>query len=226
MRKYGHAVAMMLVVLATPELFSSYAVSGRMTNGTLYTGTLKVTPSGQIYKLDYCCDKLKGLAVEFRDFLTAAYIGDDGNGDLNIYQRSGDNWIGAYSDYGDGHLGAEVLSNGDAPALPDPRRRSGNPAGKYRISGTNPNGSTYTGEVEIKRWTDGFDVDRTIGSDETTGTGVSFNGAIAINIDRADQTGRAPIGIVGLFVPESNGFVGVWVKSGSDRLGAERWVRQ
>jgi hypothetical protein len=229
MRKCAVVAAAMLgglITTASADLVSSYSVSGRMVNGTSYTGSVNVAPSGQIYRFDYCCDKLKAVAIEYQDFLAAAYIGDDGNGDLNIYQRAGDAWVGVYSDYDTGRLGVEALYNGNAPDLPDPKQRSGNPAGKYRIAGTNPNGSTYSGEVEIKPWASAFDIDRTIGKDETTGTGVSLNGAIAFNIDRVDQTKRAPIGIVGLFVPEGKDFVGVWVKSGTDRLGAERWVRE
>jgi len=221
----------MLVALVTPafaDLFSSYSVTGRNNDGDSYDGTITFKPTGQVYQLDYCCDKETGLAVEYKNFLVVAYyITNNGTGSLNVYQRAGDAWVGIYSDYGDGRLDPEVYYNGNAPNLPDPNRaQSGNPAGKYRISGTNPDGSNYTGEVEITPWNKAFDIDRTIGKNETTGTGVSFNGALGINISGADQTGRAPIGVVGLFVPDGNGFLGVWVSSGSDKLGAERWVRE
>ena len=91
-------------------------------------------------------------------------------------------------------------------------------------AGTNPNGSTYTGEVEIKSWSDAFDVARKIGSDETSCTAVGFDGALVINVGKDNS--RVPIGVLGLFVPEGDGFVGVWVRAGTQRMGAERWARE
>jgi hypothetical protein len=228
MSKIAVAAAAMLAVLVTPvsaNLFSSYDVGGRSTDGASYTATVNFTPAGQIYRLVFCCDKFKGLAIEYQDFLASAYISDNEGGDLNIYRRAGDAWIGVFSDYSDRGLGAEVLYNNDAPDLPDLSwAKLRNPAGKYRLSGTNPNGATYTGEVEIKPWADAFDVLRTIDNEEISGTAVTFDGAIVTNVSRDDA--RAPIGVLGLFVPEGNGFVGVWAEAGGQRMGAERWVRE
>jgi hypothetical protein len=225
MSKTTLAAAVMVAILATPvcaDLFSSYAVKGRGTDGSTYGGKVNIKPTGQIYQLNFCCDKQTGLAVEYQDFLAAAYLTT-----LNIWKRDGDAWIGVFSDYNEGGLGAEVMSTHDVSVVLDANRgRSRKPIGTYRISGTNPNGSTYTGEVEIKAWADAFDVSRTIGDKQTTGTGVTFDGAIAINVTTGDDTPRATTGVVGLFVPEGNGFVGVWGRRGSDRLGAERWVRK
>jgi hypothetical protein len=68
------------------------------------------------------------------------------------------------------------------------------------------------------------DVDRTIDNEETTGTAVTFEGAIVINVSKDEY--RAPIGVLGLFAPEGSAFIGVWAKAGSQRMGAERWVRE
>jgi hypothetical protein len=46
-----------------------------------------------------------------------------------------------------------------------------------------------------------------------------------MNVPGANKS-RAKIGIVGLFVPEGNGCIGIWTKAGSQRIGAERWVRK
>jgi len=232
MSKTALAAAVMAAVLATPvcaDLFSSYAVKGRGSDGSTYEGKVEIKPEGQIYQLDFCCDKSTGFAVEHQDFLAAAYSFDNGNGDLNIWKRAGEVWVGVFSDYSDGSLGGEVMYNPNKDttvALDANRGRSRKPIGKYRISGTNPNGSTYTGEVEIGAWADAFDVSRTIGDVRWSGTGVTFDGAIAINVTVGDDLPRQAVGVVGLFVPEGNGFVGVWAKKGSDRMGAERWVRK
>jgi hypothetical protein len=219
-----------LVLLAEPgfgALNSSYDVSGRQNDGTAYTGTVKIAASGQVYRLDYCCERQFGVAIEYQDFLAVSYTNenDKNKGDLNLYRRTDNGWIGAYTDYTDGGLSVEVLSNkGDTPDVPDLRRaRSRKPIGKYRMSGTNPNGSTYTGEVEIGASADAFDVSRKIGRDEASGTAITFDGALAINVNGGDQPSTA---VVGLFVPEGNGFMGVWTKGGGQRLGAERWARE
>jgi hypothetical protein len=228
MSKTALAAAVALAVLATPvcaNLFSNYDVSGRGSDGSTYSGVVDIKPAGQTYRLDFCCAQFGGLGIEYQDFLAIAYFSKDNGGDLNIYKRAGGAWLGVFSDYGEGHLGAEVLYSGDAPDLPDIKRgKSRKPAGMYRISGTNPNGSTYTGDVEVKPWVDAFDIVRKAGSEELTGTAVTFDGALVINVSKDDN--RGPIGVLGLFVPDGNGFVGVWARAGSQQLGAERWVRE
>jgi Serpin (serine protease inhibitor) len=82
-------------------------------------------------------------------------------------------------------LGIEVLYDGDAPNLPNAKRsKSNNAIVNYQIAGTNPDGSTYTGEAEIKPWDAAIDVHRTIGNDEATGTAISFDGAFALALPR------------------------------------------
>jgi hypothetical protein len=228
MRKYALCAAATLTALVTPvfaDLVSSYVVSGRNADGSSYDGKITFTPAGQVYRLDYCCVQQSGFAIEYQNFLALAEIDSGGSGNLVIYKRSGDAWAGVFSQYNDSGLGVEVLYNGSAPDLPDAgRARSGSPAGKYRISGTNPDGSTYAGEVEVTSWAHAFDVDRTIGNAETTGTAVSFDGALAMNV--AKEGDRATPGVLGLFIPDGNGFLGIWAKAGGQRIGAERWVRK
>jgi hypothetical protein len=78
----------------------------------------------------------------------------------------------------------------------------------------------------VTRWGDAFDVDRTIGDEETTGTAVALGNAIAMNVTTGDDTPRAAFGVIGLFVKDGAGMLGVWVKSGNQKIGAERWVRK
>ena len=116
------------------------------------------------------------------------------------------------------------MYNGSTPPEVPKPRRAGKLSGKYQISGTNPDGSTYSGEADVSEAADKFDVARTIGNSDLHGTAVGLDGAFAINVNKNDY--RAPIGVLGLFVAEADGFVGVWVASRSQRLGAERWVRR
>jgi hypothetical protein len=232
MRKIAIASAMLLGVLCAPvlaDLSSRYTVSSRGPDRSAYTGAIRFTANGQVYRLEEASgeNKWTGLAIEFRDFLGMAEVSGDGGGFLALYKRAGDSWVGVWSGYdADEKLGAEVLYNGSAPDLPDAdRRRSGELVGKYQISGTNPDGKTYSGNVEVTPQKSFFDVDRTAGNEELSGTMLAFNSAFVINVNK-DTDKRAPIGVLGLFISEGNGFVGIWVQAGSQKLGAERWVRQ
>src|ERR1700730_4360438 len=229
MRMFVGAAALMLMALIMPvfaDVASSYSVTGLNDDGSSYSGDISFTATGQIYRVSFTSDDdLKGIAIEYKDYLVIAERGGDGGGDLGIYKRSGDAWIGVFSEYDEGNLGAEVLHNGVGPELPKPEHvRFGDPTGEYIISGTNPDGSTYTGEVEVTRWGDAFDVDRTIGDEETTGTAVAFGNAFAMNVTEGDDTPRAAFGVVGIFLKDGNGLLGVWAKPGSQKIGAERWV--
>lgn len=231
MCKFVGVAALLLSALITPvfaDLASSYSVNGMNDDGSTYTGDINFTATGQVYRVLFTSDNnLKGIAVEYKDYLVGAFRGSDGGGDLGIYKRSGDAWIGVFSEYDEGSLGAEVLHNGVGPELPKPEQvKFDDPSGEYIISGTNPDGSTYTGEVEVTRWGQAFDVDRTIGDEETTGTGVAFSDGFAMNVSVGDDTPRAAFGVIGIFVKDGTGFLGVWVKAGGQKLGAERWVRK
>jgi hypothetical protein len=155
MWKIASASAILLVVLAIPvlaNLSSRYALSGRSPDGSTYSGAIRFTPDGQVYHLEEVSgdNKWTGLAIENANFLALAEIDGENNGFLAIYKRAGDAWVGTFTGYGDDPLGVEVLYNGNAPDLPDgSRANSGKLAGKYRLSGTNPDGSAYGGEVEI-----------------------------------------------------------------------------
>jgi hypothetical protein len=223
------ALSLLLVApVALADLVSRYSVAGRNKDGTAYTGVIDFKPAGQVYRFDVTSGdggKMSGLAIEYEDFLALAAIARDGTGNLGIYRRAGSAWVGVFSTYEEGRLGTEVLYNGTTPDLPDPQRsKPGKPAGRYVISGTNPDGSTYRGEGEIEPWTASLAIRRTIGKEETAGTAVAFNGALAINVGKDDP--GAKIGLLGLLIPKDDGFLGVWSRPGSQRMGAERWVRK
>ena len=233
MRKISLLGVTVLVALAASpglaDLSARYSVAGRNTDGEDYTGTAAFAASGQIYHADFtdgAGSQTSGVAVEYENFLGLAVIARDGSGNLALYRRVDGGWAGIFTGYDGGDLAAEVLYNAHKPALANPKSKPAPVAGTYSIAGTNPDGSTYAGEVEITAGDGIFDVDRNIGKEETTGTAIVFNGALAMNVTVGDKTPRQKIGVVGVFVPGDNGFIGVWNKAGNDQLGAERWVRK
>jgi hypothetical protein len=232
MRRWIACTAAILVLLTTPvaaDLASRYTVRGKSSDGTEYAGVMTFAPAGQIYRMNYCCDKFTGLAIEYQDFLAIVAMGAESGGVLDLYRRIDNGWAGVVSTYADEPLGAEIIYNGDVSALPNVNPgKAGKLASKFRIAGTNPNGSTYSGAIELtaRSKSSTFDVDRTVGGSEATGTAVTLDGAIVINVSTDLDAAREKIDLVGLFVPEGNGFLGVWVKAGSQQLGAERWVHE
>jgi hypothetical protein len=212
------------------DLSSRYSIVGLNSDGQDYSGTAAFAASNQIYHADFIDSagiKTSGVAVEYENFLGIAAVARDGSGNLSLYRRADSGWAGIYTSYDDDdNLGSEVLYNGEKPGLPSTNAKTAAVAGTYSIAGTNPDGSTYSGEVEITLNGHEFGVDRTIGKEETTGTAIVFNGALAMNVTVGDDTPPAKIGVVGVFIPQDRGFIGVWNKVGNDRLGAERWVRK
>ena len=226
--------AILVAPVASPslaELSARYSVAGRNSDGQDYTGMVTFAASGQIYHTDFTDSagvETSGVAIEYENFLGLAAVARDGsgNGNLALYRRVDSDLAGIFTSYYSGDLAPEVLYNGQKPALANPKAKPAPVAGTYAIAGTNPNGSTYSGEVEITAADGFFDVDRNIGNEGTSGTAIVFNGALVMNVAKGDDTPRETIGVVGVFIPQDKGFIGVWNKAGNDRLGAERWVRK
>jgi hypothetical protein len=226
------AVAALVLLTATPsfaELISRYSIVGRNNDGSSYTGVALFKAAGQIYGCDFtdsAGNKTSGLAIEYESFLALAVNGAGGGGNLAIYKQVDDGWSGIFSGYNDNDLAAEALYSENAPALFNPNQTNNKVAGTYLLSGTNPDGSTYAGEVEITPGKGTFSVSRTINNRELTGTAIALRGALAMNISEGKDTPAAKIEVLGLFIPQDNGFLGIWVKAGNQRVGAERWVRK
>ena len=224
-----------LIAPAFGELASRYSVAGiNRDDGSTYVGVTTFTPAGQTYRVAYqnpgSGQGSNGYAIEYKDFLALAMKDNDGGGYLEILARVGDILTGVWTRYGDdGKLtGGDIFhQGGNAPVNVNfADATSDDPTGDYAISGTNPDGSTYTGSVKIERWGDCFNVTRKIGDEKTTGTAVAFKGGLVMNISVGDDTPREAFGVLGVFVKEGDGRLGIWAKAGNQKIGAERWVRK
>ncbi len=95
------------------------------------------------------------------------------------------------------------------------------PAGAYAISGSNPDGTTFSGEAAVER--DGDDRYRaswTVGSWRLEGVGLRYLNVLAVGFrDGGDMR-------LALYGEEGEGRLGVWARSGAQKMGSERWVRQ
>lgn len=95
------------------------------------------------------------------------------------------------------------------------------PAGRYRIDGTNPgSGSTYTGTVTVSRTGETWSVVWLVGNTRYVGTGIGDSNFIAVSYRAGNATGLA------LYGAEGGNWKGVWAYAGGQQIGTERWLRE
>jgi hypothetical protein len=92
--------------------------------------------------------------------------------------------------------------------------------GQYKVSGENPDGSTYRGSAAIEKTGDTYKVTRNIGGDRFIGTGIGSPEAIAVGYRSGSQTGIALIG------KEGDNYQVVWTYLNGRKLGAKKWTRE
>ncbi len=92
--------------------------------------------------------------------------------------------------------------------------------GQYKVSGENPDGSTYRGAAQVEKTGDTYKVTWKISGETFIGTGIGSPEAIAVGYRSGSQTGIALIGKDG----ESYGVV--WTYLNGRKLGTEKWTRE
>jgi hypothetical protein len=93
------------------------------------------------------------------------------------------------------------------------------PVGHYMVRGTNPNGSTYNGEVLVTRTGQTFRVVWRIGRQSFVGTGIASDETIAVSYQAG---GRAGIALYGRKF--SGRWEGVCTVAGSRETGTDVWI--
>ena len=92
------------------------------------------------------------------------------------------------------------------------------PVGRYSVRGTNPNGSAYSGSVQVTKTGDTYRVVWDIGGQTYSGTGIGNDDFIAVSYRAGNQTGIA------LYGRKSSGvWEGVWAYAGGREVGTDRW---
>ena len=92
--------------------------------------------------------------------------------------------------------------------------------GQYRVSGDNPDGSSYKGSAMIEKTGDTYKVTWIIGGERFIGTGIGSPEAIAVGYRSGSQTGIALIG------KEGESYQVVWTYLNGRKLGSEKWTRE
>ena len=95
------------------------------------------------------------------------------------------------------------------------------PAGTYRVEGTNPGGrGSYVGSVTVHRTGQTYNVTWTISGSQHVGTGIANNHSFTTSWSGASTGGTA------LYAPAGNNWTGIWTENGGQQIGTERWLRQ
>jgi hypothetical protein len=92
--------------------------------------------------------------------------------------------------------------------------------GQYKVSGENPDGSTYRGAATVEKTGDTYKVTWTVGGDRFIGTGIGSPEAIAVGYRSGSNTGIALIG------KEGENYQVVWTYLNGRKLGTEKWTRE
>jgi hypothetical protein len=95
------------------------------------------------------------------------------------------------------------------------------PAGRYRIEGTNPgNQSRYAGAVQVERTGQTYRVVWIVGKSRYVGTGIGSKEFLAVTYGTGAGNG------VALYAADGGNWKGLWSNLGGRALGSEIWTRE
>lgn len=90
--------------------------------------------------------------------------------------------------------------------------------GHFRVSGTMPDGSHYSGVVAVHLDSNIFHVVREINGKRETGTGIGYKNVLAVTYNSSGAT------ILALYTQDDAGqWTGTWTRADSNQIGSERW---
>jgi len=95
------------------------------------------------------------------------------------------------------------------------------PAGNYKVEGTNPGGgSTYHGTVSVTKTGETYRVIWVVAGTRYVGTGIGDKDFLAVSYKSGNDTGLA------LYGADGGNWAGVWTYAGGHQVGAEIWKRE
>ena len=214
------AAVVLMPAAALAEPAGQYQIDGLNTDQTAYAGTATVERTGDVYKADWNINgsQFAGTGIAYMNFFAVAYMAPNNTKGLFVSTLEGDALVGLSTNLTTGQGGAVVWHHQTVPPVPNiAAAASDNAVGHYLISGTRPDGSTYQGEVVVESVGGTYKVDWNIAGRRSSGMGIGFLNFVAVSYGVAKG--------VALFVKEGDGRLGVWVNEGSQKMGAERWIR-
>jgi hypothetical protein len=160
-----------------------------------------------------------GFGILNKDLLAATSTQKDWSGFL-LFGADGEGWAGPYAGLDGAIAGMERWDIGNQNAKPPkPPAMNAKIAGQYVMSGSNPDGSAYSGQVVVKRAGNLLQVVSIVGDDQRIGAGLTYRDGFAVLF--TDKENK----LLKLFKVDGGGLTGFWASDGSDQMGSESWVR-
>lgn len=173
----------------------TYTVSGKDPSGASYTGEMTLTAYGDGYRAvqTFGRETYRGVANDIGPGLAVAWQWADSNPSVSIYQiTNGTTLTGFWQDFGSRTEGQEtaVYSGRSNTVFPSVRNVTGrwDWAGSYSVDGTNPDGTTYRGIMNVSVFGDGYRITFVSGGVVWRGIANDLGNYLAIAYDQGDGT--------------------------------------
>lgn len=198
--------------------YSSYWFANPKSGGQ---ATVVVRQTGNTYHVDWGDNggAGAGFGILNKDLLAVTHAEKDWSGFL-LLGDDGESWVGPYAGLDGAVAGMERwdIANPNAKP-PKPPAMNAKIAGQYVMSGSNPDGSTYSGQIVVKRAGNLLQVVSVVGDEQRIGAGITHRDGFAVIF--TDKESK----LLKLFKVDGAGLTGFWASDGSAQMGSENWVR-
>ncbi|MDI1241796.1 MAG: hypothetical protein PSX80_07735 [bacterium] len=199
-----------LAPTSSKDISGNYTVTGQNEGGGgKYAGDLTITKRDEVYQFSWSSgDKTyDGVGVQGGNSVGVSFTeGDDGQGcGVILYQiKSDGNLDGKFGYWGINEAQTETATRTSGTDL----------EGGYNVRGSNPDGTSYEGKLNVKKQGAGYSFEWNTGN---TSTGFGIRGANMIAVG----FGGSKCGFVGYDVIADGSLQGKWGSAGSTDVGTE-----
>ncbi len=200
----------------------NYAVKGNNPDGSPYSGTMNIALFGDGYKItqNFSGSIYRAIASNVGDYLAAASV-NSGVPQVTLYRVSAPNTLSGYwQDYDNNQEGAEdaILGGRFFSFVPSaPVANTWNYAGTYSVRGNAPDGTTYTGAMQLSVYGSGYRASFSSGGQVWRGIGSYIGNYFAI----AWNAGGVASVTIYEGNPRNGEFNGVWQDYNNSKEGYE-----
>ena len=206
----------------------TYSVSGKGPTGELYQGTMTIAPQGDGYSMvqEYGSDVWRGVGNDIKDYLAGAYM-VSGIPSVSIYRVTGANTMtGFWQNFDNNVEGSEEATLSGSRTFSGvssaPSTQSWNFKGTYGVRGSNPDGTTYDGTMQLENFGNGYHAQFTSRGQVWRGIGTYLDDFVAI----AWQAGNTPMVSIFSGNPSTGSLQGFWLDFKSNKEGKEVATRR
>ena len=191
------------------DISGTYNVTGTNQDGSAYQGSLVVTTRGSVYQFSWATgNDYEGVGIVNGNTVAVGWGGPECGAALYRMSRDG-SLEGQWALYENEAAGTET-----ARRITD----SGAPAGSYTVGGTNPDGTSYSGSLDIEAAGDAYRLAWEAG-------GTSVGQGIVMGSMLGSSYGGDACGVA-VYTVDGNTLDGQWTTYGSEFVGTERAVRR